>query len=211
MFSPKEISGGGGVKYNASIILLLGKGKLDDEKEEEKQKENNIEPVKVGVTIYITPFKQRFARPIKVKIHIPFYKAPNPFVGLEGFVNWDVCGVMRGNMLTEKEYNKLSDDDKKVCLPFQGWNLVKNKDTGIMEKVNNQFVWAQPKATARQIICKHLGGEAPLIDLFTDKVFTKEMLFELDEKIIKPTFQLPDINSLEDLEELAQVIDESAE
>ncbi|NJO90720.1 MAG: hypothetical protein HC831_18485 [Chloroflexia bacterium] len=28
MFSPSEISGGGGLKYNASIILNLGKGKL---------------------------------------------------------------------------------------------------------------------------------------------------------------------------------------
>ena len=211
MFSPKEISGGGGVKYNASIILILGKGKLDDEKEEEKQKGNNIDPVKVGVTIYVTPFKQRFARPIKVQLHIPFYKAPNPYVGLEKFVNWDVCGVMRGNMLTDKEYQKLSDEDKKGCVPFQGWEMVKNEETGKMEKKDTKFVWAQPKATARQLICKHLGGETPLLNLFTDKVFTKEMLTELDEKIIKPTFQLPDINSLEDLEELAEIIDETPE
>jgi hypothetical protein len=34
---------------------------------------------------------------------------------------------------------------------------------------------------------------------------------ELDEKVIKPTFQLPDINSLEDLEELSGVIDEEDE
>jgi RecA/RadA recombinase len=208
MFTPKEISGGGGVKYNASIILVLAKGKLDDEAEEKRAKEKNLDMVRVGVTIYITPVKQRFARPIKVKIHIPFFKAPNPYVGLEGFVSWDVCGVMRGNMLTEKEYSKLEDADKKTCVAFQGWDLVKNEKTGEMEKIPNKLVWAQAKATARQLICKHLGGEAPLIDLFTNKVFTDEILRTLDEKVIKPLFQLPDINSLEDLEELTEVIDE---
>lgn len=211
MYSPKEISGGGGVKYNASIILVLGKGKLEDADAEKKAKEKNVEAVKVGVTIYVTPVKQRFAKPIKVKFHIPFYKAPNPFVGLEGFVNWDVCGVMRGNMLTEKEYSKLPEDERKVCVPFQGWDLVKNEETGKMEQVPNKFVWAQPKATARQLVCKHLGGETPLLDLFTSKVFTEEILRELDEKVIKPTFQLPDINSLEDLKELEEVIDEEIE
>jgi RecA/RadA recombinase len=211
MFTPKEISGGGGVKYNASIILVLAKGKLDDADEEKRAKDKNLDMVRVGVTIYITPVKQRFARPIKVKIHIPFFKAPNPYVGLEGFVSWDVCGVMRGNMLTEKEYQKLSEEDKKVCVPFQGWDLVKNEETGIMEQVPNKLVWAQPKATARQLVCKHLGGETPLIDLFTDKVFTNEILTTLDEKVIKPLFQLPDITSLEDLEELTEVIDEETE
>jgi RecA/RadA recombinase len=208
MFTAKEISGGGGVKYNASIILVLSKGKLDDAEEEEKQKKKNIDPVRVGVTIYVTPVKQRFARPIKVQLHIPFYKSPNPFVGLEKFVTWDVCGIMRGNMLTEKEYNKLTTEDKVGCIPFQGWDLVKNKVTEKMEQIPNKFIWAQPKATARQLICKHLGGETSLLDLFTEKVLTHDILVELDEKIIKPAFQLPDINSLEDLEELTEIIGE---
>lgn len=206
MFTPKEISGGGGVKYNASIILVLSKGKLDDAEEEEKQKKKNIDPVRVGVTIYVTPVKQRFARPIKVQLHIPFYKSPNPFVGLEKFVSWDVCGIMRGNMLTEKEYNKLTPEEKPLCVSFQGWDLVKNEVTEKMEQVPNKLVWAQSRSTAKQLICKHLGGETPLLDLFTEKVLTHDILVELDEKIIKPTFQLPDINSLEDLEELSEVI-----
>jgi RecA/RadA recombinase len=206
MFSPKEISGGGGIKYNASIILVLGKGKLDDDEAEKKAKSRNLDMAKVGVTIYITPIKQRFARPIKVKIHIPFFKAPNPYVGLEGFVSWDVCGIMRGNMLSEKEYQKLEESDKKACISFQGWDLVKNEETGKMEQVPNKLVWAQSKETARQLVCKHLGGETPLADLFTDKVFTPEILAVLDEKVIKPLFQLPSIESLEDLEELAKAI-----
>jgi len=210
MFTPKEISGGGGVKYNASIILVLGKGKLDDAEGEKKAEAQNVDAVRVGVTIYVTPVKQRFARPIKVKLHIPFYKSPNPYVGLEPFVSWDVCGIMRGEMLTEKEYNKLDEKEKAICVPFQGWEMVQN-ELGVMERKETKQVWAHPKPSGKKLVCKHLGGETPLINLFTDKVFTPEVLMELDEKVIKPTFQLPDINSLEDLEELSGVIDEEDE
>jgi hypothetical protein len=210
MYTPKEISGGGGVKYNASIILILGKGKLDDAEAEKKAKEKNIDAVRVGVTIYVTPFKQRFARPIKVQLHIPFYKAPNPYVGLEKFVSWDVCGILRGKALTQKLYEKLDPkkgEHQKDCLPFDGFDMVTN-EKGIVEKIPNDIKWVLPWATAKYLVCKHLGGQIPLVELFTDKVFTEEILRELDEKIIKPTFQLPDINSLDDLEELAEIIDD---
>ena len=46
--------------------------------------------------------------------------------------------------------------------------------------------------------------EIPLIQLFTDKVFTQEVLEELDSKVIRPTFMLPDIESLEDLAEITE-------
>jgi len=39
MFTSKEISGGGGLKYNASIIFMLSKGKLDDAEGEKRAKE----------------------------------------------------------------------------------------------------------------------------------------------------------------------------
>jgi len=213
MYSPKEISGGGGVKYNASIILVLGKGKLDDADAEKKAKEQNVEAVKVGVTIYVTPFKQRFAKPIKVQLHIPFYKAPNPYVGLEKFVNWEVCGILRGKALTQKQYEKLDPkkgENQKDCLPFDGFDLVPD-EKGVIQKVPNGVKWVLPWATAKYLVCKHLGGQVPLIELFTEKVFTQEILKELDEKVIKPTFQLPDINSLDDLEELSEIIDDEEE
>lgn len=190
------VSGGGGIKYNASIIFELSKSKLDDKEAEQQAKDKNVDAVRVGITVTVKPTKQRFARPIKVHFHIPFYKKPNPFVGLEDFVGWETCGVMRGKALTPKMYDKLTEAEKKTCKEF--------------ELENGDKMYALPKDTARTLVCKHTGGELPISDLFTDKVFTQEVLKMLDENIIKPTFMLPSIESLDDLAELEKqmVIDD---
>jgi hypothetical protein len=203
MFSPKEISGGGGVKYNASIILQLGKGVLKDDEGKKKAEKKNVDPSRLGVTIFVNPYKQRFARPIKVQIHIPYYKPPNPYVGLEPFVDWDHCGIVRGKALTEKEYLKLTTREQNTCKPFEIEE--DNKKTGEREKVT---YYAFPKKTALTLVVKHLGGEIPLKELFSDKVFTPEVLQSMDEHIIKPTFQLPDLYSLEDeMEDLQEILE----
>jgi len=211
MFSPKEISGGGGVKYNASIIFLLTKGKLDDAEGEKKAKDKNVDAVRVGVTIYVTPVKQRFAKPIKVQLHIPFYKKPNPYVGLEKFVSWDGCGIIRGRMHTEKEYQKLKDSEKQVCFRWEGFDIVTDEN-GLVKKIPNGKVWVEPRDTSNKLVCKHLGGEVPISELFTEKVFSEEVLKELDEKVIKPIFMLPSVESLEDLAEITkEIVDEDRE
>lgn len=196
-FPTKVISGGGGVKYNASIIFELSKKKLEDKESEAKNKERNIDAVRVGVTIVVKPVKQRFARPIKVELHIPFYKKPNPFVGLEKFVSWEACGVMRGKALTEKQYNKLTETEQSKCKSFQ--------------TSDSKTLYAFPKETARTLVVRHCDGEIPLSSLFSEKVFTQDVLRELDEKIIKPAFMLPSIESLEDLDELTDEIAKDGE
>jgi RecA/RadA recombinase len=196
IYSPVAISGGGGVLYNASIINILSKSKLEDKEQEEKLKKQNID-TKVGVKITVRPWKQRFARPINVEFYIPFYKKPNEFVGLEKFVSWNTCGIVRGKMLTEKEYLKLDSKEQEKCYSF----LIPNKD---LSKGDDGTRYAYPKDTARTLVCRHLWGEIPLTELYTEKVFTQEILHELDEKIIKPIFQLPSIESLEDLKELSE-------
>lgn len=187
----KEVSGGGGLKYNVSIMFMLSKKRLDDKEAEENAKSKNIDAVRVGVTITVTPIKQRFAKPIKVELHIPFYKQPNPYVGLEKFVSWESCGVMRGKALTEKQMLKLSEAEQARCRKFKG---------------EDEDLYALPKDTARTLVCEHLKGEVPLSELFTDKVFTEEVLDKLDENIIKPTFMLPSIESLDDLAELEELM-----
>lgn len=186
----QEVSGGGGIKYNSSIIFMLSKSKMTDKDSEDYVKKQGIDATKIGVVVTVTPIKQRFARPIKVQIHIPFYKKPNPYVGLEKFVNWNTCGIIRGKAIPEKEYAKLSAEEQKRCFQFQ--DLEGNK------------LYAQPKDTARTLVCKHLGGEVPLSELYTDKVFTEDILKQLDENIIKRTFQLPELNSLEDIDEITE-------
>jgi len=198
------ISGGGGGKYSPSIMFTLTKSKLTDKDSEEHVKKLGLEAAKVGIVVTVHPFKQRFARPIKVQIHIPFYKKPNPFVGLEKFVNWETCGIVRGNMITEKDYKKLSPVDQKKCyqflIPADG---LKNGDDGTR--------YAQPKDTARKLVCEHLGGEIPIAELYTEKVFTDEILHKLDDNIIKKTFMLPSIESLDDLAEVTGDLLDDAE
>jgi RecA/RadA recombinase len=190
----KEISGGGGLKYNVSVIFMLTKSKLEDKEGEQAAKDKNINAVRLGVTITVTPVKQRFARPIKVQLHIPFYKKPNPFVGLESFVSWDACGIMRGKIISEKDYHKLLPKEQKDCREL----IIEGKKH-----------YAMPKDTARSLVCKHLNGEVPLAELFTEKVFTMEVLKQLDENVIKPTFMLPDIESLDDLAEITEELEVS--
>ena len=208
------ISGGGGVKYSPSIIFTLTKSQMQDKASEEHVKKQGLEGAKVGITVTIWPYKQRFARPIAVKIHIPFYKKPNPYIGLERFVNWNSCGIVRGKMHTQKEYEKLKPEEKKVSFQFEGYDMVEKVDdkTGktTLVKVPNGKVWVESRATSKYLICKHLGGaQVPLAELYTPKVFTDEVLHEMDENIIKPTFMLPSIESLEDLAEVVDLIDET--
>jgi hypothetical protein len=189
------ISGGGGGKYSPSIIFTLTKSQLTDKDSEEHVKKIGLEKARVGIVVTLWPYKQRFARPIPVKIHIPFYKKPNPYVGLEKFVNWETCGIIRGNIINEKNYNKLKPEEQKKCHQF------KSK--------NDEIVYAYPKDTARKLVCKHLKEEVPLAELYTERVFTEDILKQLDENIIKNTFMLPSIESLEDLAEVTDLIDEA--
>ena len=191
------ISGGGGGKYSPSIMFMLTKSKLVDKDSEEHVKKHGIDATKVGIVVTLHPYKQRFARPIKVQIHIPFYKKPNPFVGLEKFVNWETCGIVRGKMITEKEFKKLPAPEQKKCfefmIPVEG---LKTGDDGTR--------YSMPRDTARTLVCRHLNGEVQLDELYTEKVFTQEVLEQLDENVIKKTFSLPSIESLDDLAELTQ-------
>jgi len=189
------ISGGGGGKYSPSIIFTLTKSQLKDKESEEHVKKIGIEKSKVGIVVSLWPYKQRFARPIAVKIHIPFYKKPNPYVGLEKFVSWENCGIVRGKCLTLNQYEKLTPTDQKRCHRF---TFISNN----ADKEDIQEFYALPKDTARTLVCKHLGGEVPLSDLYTPKVFTEDVLKQLDENIIKKTFMLPSIESLDDLTEV---------
>ena len=216
-FPHNEVSGGGRIKYNSSVIMMLTKSKLTDKDSSDHVEKKGLDKhTKIGIVVTVNPIKQRFARPIKVQIHIPFYKKPNPYVGLEKFVSWENCGIVRGKMLTPKDYAKLTDKEQDTCFEFETDADVplsaaafkalsdKEKETIIVKDGKNyvhehvtRYAW--PRETARSLVCKHEGGEVPLGELYTERVFTNEVLLELDEKVIKPTFMLPSIESLEDL------------
>lgn len=181
-----------GIVYNASITIELSGAKLDDKENDNAAKQRAgaaDNAVRTGVLVTAKPVKNRFARPIKIKFGIPFYKNMNPYIGLEQFMTWDNSGVCRGNLITQKDYDKLSESDKKKIYVFE---------------FNGETKYCQPKDTARGIVVKHLGKQVSFIDFYTNEVFTDEYLKLLNENVIKPLFQLPDRNSFEDIKELEE-------
>jgi hypothetical protein len=135
--------------------------------------------------------KSRFTIPQKVKFQIPFFKAPNPYVGLEGYITWENSGILRGELLTEKEYSKLSDNDKKFCYE--------------MTDKDGNTCYARHKDTSQKIVVKHLGEAVPVAELFSSKVITDDILRNLDETVIKPLFELPSFDSNADIDELVDI------
>ena len=136
-FISRQVAGGGtGPEYAASIVLMLNKAQLKDGAE------------KVGIVVNAKPDKNRFAKPHPIKFHLHFTEGMNPYVGLEHYVDWDICGITRGN-------------------------IVKG------EKI--------PKATARTWICKHLDETVSNKEFFTSKVFTEDVLKQIDGHI-EPLF-----------------------
>ena len=193
LFAKSIVSGGSGLAFNASITLLLTTSKLDD-KESEKIAEKKIgEFTKTGVIVTAKPEKSRFTIPQKVKFQIPFFKAPNPYIGLESYITWENSGIMEGILITDKDYEKLSEKEKETVKEFV---------------FNGETKYAFPKIATmqknRKIVVKHLGEELPISELFTPKVFTEEILRNLDETIIKPSFELPSQEEAADIDEFLE-------
>jgi len=186
-------SGGQGLKYNASMTIELSAAKLDDKTNEAAaaKKQGADTMVKNGVLVTAKSVKSRFCKPYKVKFQIPFHAKPNPYVGLESFMNWDNAGVGRGTLITEKEYNKLTDAAKEKIKVFD---------------FNGTTMYAELKDTCRNIVCKHLGKAVSVTEFFSSTVFTQEFLEYLNENVIHPAFDLPSQDSFEDIREIEDMI-----
>jgi hypothetical protein len=188
------ISHNSGALYNTSIINFLYKAKLSadlDKKTNAKKESSDVKDLEIrntGIVVRSTPHKNRFARPIQIRFHISFYHGMNPYVGLEQFISFKNCGIEKGNIINAIEFNKLKPEEQQKSHD-SGWDW---KD----DKGKQQYF--QPRTTARNYVCRHLNGTVPAAQLFTSKVFTKEILEILDETIIKPTFTLPDVGEMND-------------
>lgn len=193
LFAKNIVSGGSGIQYNSSITLMLSTAKLDDKESEKIAEEKIGDFTKTGVIVTAKPEKSRFTIPQKVKFQIPFFKAPNPYVGLEPYITWENSGILEGVLLDKKEYDKLGDKEKETVRIFD---------------YNGEVKYAFPKVAGiqrnRKIVVAHLGEELPISELFTSKVFTPELLHNLDEKIIKPSFELPSQDAFNDIDEFLE-------
>ncbi len=125
---------------------------------------------KTGIIVTSTLKKSRFTVPEQVKFHISFAHGMNPYVGLQDYVSWDACGIERGK-----------------------FEEVKNPETGKKEMV------FKSNASSTRWAVKHLGKTVASTELFTADVFTKEVLQQLDENVIRDKFKLPDLTDHSDL------------
>jgi len=141
---------------------------------------------KTGIVVTSTLKKSRFTIPEQIKFHISFSHGMNPYVGLQDYVSWEACGIERGK-----------------------FEEVKNPETGKKESV------FKPNATSTRWGVKHLGKTVASTELFTDKVFTKEVLEQLDKNVIKDKFKFPDLTDhsdiLDSLDEDVENLDSSDE
>lgn len=193
----QTISGGGGAIYNASVILQLSKAGL---------KEDGTN--KTGIIVTSKPAKNRFARPLPIKFHISFYKGMNPYVGLEQFLSWKNCGVQRGKLLTEKEFQKYYKEDNPKHQEVLETEISRTNEDGTVDKF-----YLEAKETARTIAVAHLFDVIKPQELFSSKVFTKDMLKSLDENFIQSMFKLPNVSTLGDIEndEISEMISDESE
>lgn len=94
-FISRQVAGGGtGPEYAASIVLMLNKAQLKEGAE------------KVGIIVTAKPDKNRFAKPHPIKFHLNFTEGMNPYVGLEQYATWDICGITRGTIEKGKKVPK---------------------------------------------------------------------------------------------------------
>ena len=125
---------------------------------------------KTGIIVTSTLKKSRFTVPEQVKFHISFAHGMNPYVGLQDYVSLEACGIERGK-----------------------FEEVKNPETGKKEMV------FKANASSTRWGVRHLGKTVASTELFTPEVFTKEVLQQLDENVIKDKFKLPDLTDHSDL------------
>lgn len=179
-YTPKQMSGGGGPLYSASIVALLSKGRLHNDNDITSSESGKT---RTGVIVRSKIDKNRLAKPEDIEFHISFHKGMNPYVGLQDYISWEGCGIARGNKLTEKEFKKLSKTDAEKCSPFE---------------VEGEKFYFLPKEGARNYVNKWNGELIPWREVFTDKVFTDRVIDELDKNVIQPKFKYSSLAEIEE-------------
>jgi RecA/RadA recombinase len=107
MFPVEVFSGGGGAIYSASTIMMLSKAKLKTGNEGEMDMSS-------GIVVTAKAYKNRMAKPKKVKFEIDATKGANKYKGLEVFLtgeNFNTIGVAKGKI--DKETGEFKEGGNK--------------------------------------------------------------------------------------------------
>jgi RecA/RadA recombinase len=104
---PKEVmSGGTGLVYSASTIVMLSKAKYKTGNEN-----TDLSLGQSGLVVTAKSEKNRLAQPAKVKFLIDFEKGCNPYYYLEHFCtpeNFDKVGIAKGKMEVDKSTGEMT-------------------------------------------------------------------------------------------------------
>lgn len=124
MFPQTIMSGGEGLYYAASVILLLSDSKL------KTGEEDQMDLGRSGSIITAKSAKNRLAKPKKVKFEIDYSKGINPYKGLDLFCtleNFDKVGIGKVKKVIDKETGEIT---------YQSSNrwYVRHLDTNLVEK-----------------------------------------------------------------------------
>jgi RecA/RadA recombinase len=187
----KESAGGDGPVFSLSTVLLLSK----KYQREGEGKDRSV----TGIIIDTFPKKTRSTIPKKCSIHVGFVSGMNPYVGLEEYVSWEACGIERGKIYTKKDYEKELAKAKGAALAqlnsgvhFQHTPTKTDKSTGEITQEKTVDLVFVPNESGRWCV-RHMGKSLQNGSmLFNKDVFTDQVLRDLDENVIKPTFKLPD-------------------
>ena len=188
---PVVQGGGGGVLFSPSITLFLSKAKETEGSDANKKQ--------VGVLVTAKTGKNRFAQPKKIKFPIFFDRPFNKYAGVQDYFGWDNVGIAKGNILTEKEYNKLTGAAKEKVSPFT-------------PNGSEEVMYFSPKETARNYVIEHLGKTVSTKELWTAEVF--EPLEDRFDDLIRKDFEFgsqeveDEINSILDEEEAEYLSEE---
>lgn len=105
LFPRPIMSGGTGLIYSASTILMLSKAKYKTGDED-----SDLSLGQSGVTVTAKSEKNRLAKPSKIKFTIDFSKGCNPYDYLEHFCtpeNFEKTGIAKGKMEVDKETGEM--------------------------------------------------------------------------------------------------------
>lgn len=136
-FKLKKVKGGLAPLYMSSVVVVLSK-KFEystDEKVKTKQ----------GIHVISDIIESRYSRPNKVSFYLPFDRPMNPYVGLEKYFSWDICGIDKGKfvdlvdiadeLLKKKFIEKSNFTTKKVKLSEIKEKIAKSKEDAIVPSV----------------------------------------------------------------------------
>lgn len=105
LFPQTVLSGGEGLNYLASTIVLLSKAKLED------KERDDMSTGAAGSVITALARKNRLAKPKKIKFEIDHSKGCNPFKGLEQFCtidNFDKVGIAKVKPNVDKKTGEIT-------------------------------------------------------------------------------------------------------